>query len=500
MARRDETSVETTPEHPPRERNPPRDPPRTDTARAKIPPMLGRYRVLFELARGGMGTVYVGRLVGAHGFDRLVAIKRLTEVDASDQDRAAFLTEARLTAKILHPNVVQTFELGEHDGAPFLVMQWIEGVSLARLLGRLDQRSERLDPRLAAWILLQAATGLHAAHELTSEGGRQSLVHRDVSPENLLLSYAGRVHVADFGIAKFGDGDRATSKGVLKGKFSYMSPEHVNGEPLDRRSDVFALGIVLWESIVGRRLFAGASAADTIRRVLNEPVPNLTELRSDAPAELDAIARRALERNALDRYTTAGEMATALRAFLKTGPGIDEHDLAALLERTFDADRVAMKARIDDAIGSSLPPPREVEEASPPIENRTEGSVTSPVGVPSGADRRGLIVGGVFAIAGVVLAIFLWRARTGTDTASVTRPTASPKPIASTIDAPIESASAPVEVASAAVPEPSSKSKVIAPQPKKTAAPVSAPPKASAPEATSATPNVKGVPFPSLGN
>src|SRR5579883_776159 len=233
---------------------------------------LGRYDLLFELARGGMGAVYVGRLVGAHGFDRLVAVKRLTREDA---DVEAFLEEARVSARISHPNVVQTFELGEEQGMPFLVMQLVEGVSLARLLSKLAARDEAIGADLAAWILAQAAAGLHAAHELRSVDGRPlGLVHRDVSPQNVLLSYEGRVYVTDFGIAKLRDARRSTESGVVKGKFAYMSPEQARAQPVDRRSDVFALGILLYEAIVGARLFQGESPAETVLRVVEQATPS----------------------------------------------------------------------------------------------------------------------------------------------------------------------------------------------------------------------------------
>jgi serine/threonine-protein kinase len=314
----------------------------------RTPEQLGRYRVLYEIARGGMGVVYAARLVGDHGFGRLVALKRLNILEATDQDVQAFFNEARLTARIRHPNVVETWELGVDDGWPFIAMQLVEGVSLARLLSRFQKTEQRLDPALAIWIVAQAAAGLHAAHDLTGDDGEAlGVVHRDVSPENILLSSAGRVLVADFGIAKLLDADRATKKGVLKGKFAYMAPEHVRGEALDRRADVFALGIVLWESLVGRRLFAGASAADTIRRVMDEIAPDPREQRPEIPAGVTQILAACLEKDPTKRMGSAGELSDALRQLLRdVRQPVDEGDLAAVVRASFGEELAATAAQI----------------------------------------------------------------------------------------------------------------------------------------------------------
>ncbi|MEZ4307206.1 MAG: serine/threonine-protein kinase [Polyangiaceae bacterium] len=192
---------------------------------------LGRYQLLFELARGGMGRVHVARAVGPHGFGRVLAVKRPLTADASREERAAFLGEARVSARIHHPNVVETLDLGEHDGLPYIARAFVPGVSLARLLARAADRGERLDPWLVAWIVQEIAAGLDAAHELTGESGEPlGLVHRDVSPENVLLSFEGRVLVTDFGVAKWRRDGAATRADAVKGKLAYMSPEQARGE------------------------------------------------------------------------------------------------------------------------------------------------------------------------------------------------------------------------------------------------------------------------------
>jgi serine/threonine-protein kinase len=313
---------------------------------------LGRYQMLFKLAKGGMGTVYVGRLRGARRFDRLVAIKQLTMANASEEDIDMFLGEARLSARIGHPNVVQTIDVGEQDGVPFLVMDLIQGVSLARLQRRLRKQGDQLDPDMAAWIMVQVAKGLHAAHELSGvDGEPYGLVHRDVSPDNVLLSFDGRVYVADFGVAKFADADRQTQSGVVKGKFAYMSPEQTEAAELDRRSDVFAFGIVLHECLTGRRLYDGRSAADTIRRIWGETPPDPSAGRPEVPKEIVPIVMRCLQRERERRYDSAADVGNALRQLLRSrGAVVDEADVAALLADVFQGRRQRLRDRINDAV------------------------------------------------------------------------------------------------------------------------------------------------------
>jgi eukaryotic-like serine/threonine-protein kinase len=317
------------------------------------PTELGRYQLLFELARGGMGTVHVGRLRGAHGFDRLVAIKRLKADGATPDDVAAFLSEARVTARIKHSNVVQTLDVGEHNGLPFLVMDLVEGVSLARLQRRARKAGERLDPFLTVWMMIRVAEGLHAAHELTGVDGQPSgLVHRDVSPENVLLSFDGGVYVVDFGVAKFAAAERhETQSGVVKGKFAYMSPEQTEAKELDRRSDVFALGIVMHECLLGRRLFAGRSVADTIRRIWQVEPASPTSVRDDVPPALEPLVMRCLAKDRQDRTASCATIADGLRKILRAeGRTIDESDVASLVARFFPAARDDLRGRIRDAV------------------------------------------------------------------------------------------------------------------------------------------------------
>jgi serine/threonine-protein kinase len=422
----------------------------------QAPERLGRYELLFELASGGMGTVHAGRLVGEHGFDRIVAIKRVRHGHSTIK---AFLAEARLGARITHPNVVQTLELGTDDhGAPFLVMQLIEGVSLAQLQRRMSARGEPMDCDLAAWMMAQAAAGLHAAHELTNADGRlASLVHRDVSPQNLLLSFDGRVYVTDFGIAKLYEGD-GTESGMIKGKFAYMSPEQTRGAALDRRSDVFALGVVLWETLTGTHLFASGAPADTIVRVVNHEPDPPSAVRPEVPEELSSITLRALPKRADDRYATMADLDEALRGYLRgRSSAPDEHALAALLSRFFPDTKAELRDRLRAyKTGDSTPRASGPRAAvDPPQAKSTEISATaSTVATPTQATKRWTAS---ILIAGILLASAAIFMSMGSKKASQTSGTSSQQPPAPTasVAAPPDTATVSAVASSTPAPPPS---------------------------------------------
>jgi serine/threonine-protein kinase len=308
---------------------------------------LGRYQLLLTLAEGGMGVVFAGRLLGSHGVERLVAIKTLRPV-ASSSHRAALLREARLTSRLHHRNVVATLDLDEAGDVPYAVMELVDGVSLSKLLAKLASRGERLSPDLAAWIAMQCALGLHAAHELSDAGDRPlHLVHRDVSPQNILLATSGEVKLADFGIAKFVGRDDSTATGTIKGKFGYMSPEQAESDEVDRRSDVFSLGIVLWEALTGDRLFSTDSPARTLLRVRELQPASPADLRAEVGDGLSNVTLQCLAKDPALRYASAADAADALRAALRSrGSLVDESDLAALVGRLFGAERAEFTSRL----------------------------------------------------------------------------------------------------------------------------------------------------------
>lgn len=273
----------------------------------KAPTTRSQIRVL-ELARGGMGTVEVV-LRTERGFRRLQAVKRLLPEHRSDPSfREMFLDEARLAGLIRHPNVVSVLDVGEDADGPFLVMDFIEGLSLSEAIKTMSKRHGAIPLQVCLAITASVARGLHAAHELRGHDGSElQLVHRDVSPQNVLLSYEGEVRVADFGIAKAIGRTSKTSTGLLKGKAGYMSPEQLSFRDPDRRSDLFSLGVVLYEMLAAKRLYPGG--LESARRILDEPPPDLAETRPDIPDALVELAFDLLAKSPDDRPSTAEEVA-----------------------------------------------------------------------------------------------------------------------------------------------------------------------------------------------
>jgi eukaryotic-like serine/threonine-protein kinase len=298
---------------------------------------FGSYEVLLCIARGGMATVWAARQHGARGFNRLVALKTVLPELCEPEFESMFLDEARVAARIHHPNVCEIFELVEHQGMLALSMEWVDGETLNTIIN--SRESEPLDARVAAHIVAQAAGGLHAAHELKDENGLpMQLVHRDVSPQNILISRAGHVKVTDFGVAKaLGDSREETEIGRVKGKLSYMSPEQAESKPLDRRSDIFALGVVLYLATVGLHPFRRASENrdDQYMRLLVGDFRRPSSIIAGYPSELEAIILRALSREPADRFATAEEMRLRLQEWLlRSGPLLTEQHIArAVSER-----------------------------------------------------------------------------------------------------------------------------------------------------------------------
>ncbi|WP_437669308.1 protein kinase domain-containing protein [Sorangium sp. So ce131] len=281
---------------------------------APQPRRIGRYLIDGPIASGGMASVHLGRLVGEAGFSRTVAIKRLhPELAAAPEIAESLLDEARIVARIQHPNVVATVDLLLDGEEVFLVMEYVRGESLARLLRAARARGEPAPVPVVASITCGVLHGLHAAHEARSESGEPlGIVHRDVSPENVLVGADGTARLLDFGIAKARGRLSTTRGGQLKGKLPYMSPEQVLCADVTRRTDVFAAGVVLWEALAGQRLFDGADEAAIVAAVLERPIPPPSSVAAHVPPALDAIVLRALERNAEGRYATARDLAIAV--------------------------------------------------------------------------------------------------------------------------------------------------------------------------------------------
>ena len=285
---------------------------------------FGQYTLLCRLATGGMGELFVARRTAAGGFEKLVVIKRLLPHLAEDAHFVAMLLdEARVAARLSHANVCQVYDLGEVDGHYYIAMEHLEGVPASLILRRASRAGHRLELGLATAILRQAAEGLDHAHELRDRDGHSvGLVHRDVSPSNLFVTASGVVKVLDFGVAKSQDALARTHTGALKGKYAYMSPEQVLGEPIDRRSDVWALGIVLFELLTAQRLFWRDSEYKMFQAIVDEPIPSLFDRWPGLPVAVGGVAERALSRDVSERFATAREMGEALEEAMEGAGGI----------------------------------------------------------------------------------------------------------------------------------------------------------------------------------
>lgn len=277
--------------------------------------VLGRYELLAQVARGGMGQVWVARLKGARGFQKLVAIKTLLpELRNDARIEQMLLEEARIASLIQHSNVVLTTELGEHRGYLYLVMEWIDGESLGFVLKRAEERGAVPLP-VTVNLIAQACRGLHAAHELTNDlGAHLGVVHRDVSPHNILVTHSGVVKLVDFGIAKAMNQDSSfTENGEIKGKYSYMAPEQVLGDDVDRRADVFSVGITLYLMTTGQHPFKSSEKANIIRAITSEdPPPSPSSVVPGYPRALEAVLMKALAKDPADRYASADALRVAL--------------------------------------------------------------------------------------------------------------------------------------------------------------------------------------------
>ena len=313
---------------------------------------LGRYEVLTQLASGGMAAVYVARALGVAGFERLVAIKVLHPHLAYEEEFVSmFLDEARLAARIRHPNVVPTLDISDTEGDGFfLVMQYIEGDHFGSLLGHAARGGERIPARATARIVLDALGGLGAAHELTDEfGDPLKLVHRDVSPHNVMVSIDGSAHLTDFGVAKAEKRLSSTRAGQFKGKLAYMAEQASTGFA-DQRSDLFSMGIILWEALTGRRLFRAENNAATLTKILHEAIPLPSELWDDLHAYDDLMAK-VLHREADQRYQTADEFAAALEDAAAEHEGIAKPREVGEVMKRWLGERVAdQNTRVREAM------------------------------------------------------------------------------------------------------------------------------------------------------
>jgi serine/threonine-protein kinase len=368
---------------------------------------FGRYALLTKIASGGMAELFLARQRGPEGFEKLVAIKRILPARSGDQRFIElFLEEARLAARLSHPNIAQIYDLGIQDASYFLAMEYVSGENLGTLEARSREQGFRVPLPLVVKIAIDVCEGLYYAHHLTDPLGRPlRVVHCDVSPQNILVGYDGSVKIVDFGIARAAH-DTRKKTGEVRGKAAYMSPEQVMAEPLDHTSDLFSVGIVLYELLTQRRLFAREDLAETARAVREEPIPPVHRYLTDVPASLEAAVMRALERNREHRYPDARGLQRDLEAVLADRGGVPSNaalsEFMAVLFRESLAKRVFTESTMTAVIpltGTQVPRAPTIIEAPPPERAATPQPPVMPV-VTTSAPRAGAM-----GILGVVLGL-----------------------------------------------------------------------------------------------
>ncbi len=378
---------------------------------------LGNYELLLELASGGMATVYVARQLGAAGFERLVVVKRVHRHLLNNAAfTGMFMDEANVASRIHHPNVVPVIDVVEAERELFLVMDYVESVTLAKLRYTVSKLRQRVPPPILGRIIADTLAGLHAAHEAVDvHGAPMNVVHRDVSPQNILIGVDGMARLIDFGIAKAEHRITETRTGSLKGKYGYMSPEQTRGGDLDRRSDVFALGIVFYEVLTGHRIFHSESEYETVRRINEDPVLPPSTVVPSLPAALDPVLLRALARPLDERFPTAAAFLDALEAAM---PLASHREVATYvnerLKMQLQDRRDTVRALVTGTVTPNLAESGLRASNAPPAQSLTppSASVTHTeleISYVRGPKRRAAIYLAVAAAASVALAAFYGR-------------------------------------------------------------------------------------------
>ncbi len=363
-------------------------------------PGMGRYHLITRLARGGMGNVYLAALCRPGGFNKLLALKELKPELAEDENFVAmFLEEARMAARLVHPNIVQTNEIVSEDNRHYMTMEFLDGRSLSRIVRRSPtggNADEHAAPTAAfplgaqLRVLADALLGLHYAHELRGfDGEPLGIVHRDVSPLNIMVTFDGQSKVLDFGVAKAVDSSLETKAGVFKGRIAYMAPEQALGAKVDRRADIYSIGVLLWEAAAGRRLWADMSDVEILHRVVGEGPPRLRSVAPDAPEALDALCARAMAKNCEDRYATATQLLADIEAHLaQRDDRMSMRQVGELVSTMFAEERRRMNQIIETALArvssprtrsGVMPAFRSSDDLSRPSTSPGEGSVVSDV-------------------------------------------------------------------------------------------------------------------------
>lgn len=408
---------------------------------------LDRYELLCPLAQGGMALVWLARIDGL-GYDKIVVIKTILPKYAQDvRFQNMFLDEARITTRIHHPNVAGILDVGEHNGTLYMAMEWVDGDSLSRLLNELDLRRARMPVGVALRICADLCAGLHAAHEVRDENGEPlGVVHRDVSPSNLLLCPSGEIKLIDFGVAKARDRyAQDTSAGQLKGKLRYMAPEQLGGE-VSPSVDIYATGLLLWEALTGRSPFHDVvEGAHLVASVLGGVSAKPSSCRSEISPALEAIVAKALDLLPARRFANALEMAAALEA---TGLAASRTGVAAYVQE-FASEVLAARSSVVALLERGMPadehtPPRQVEKTS-------NEAVMIASAAPAAKRRRALPLG-LVAGASLGLAVLAFALRPGAQRLPSPMGATAEPPLTSVSGRPAEARTTPVPSASASVP------------------------------------------------
>jgi len=329
------------------------------------PKAIGRYQIIDRLAVGGMAELFKATLTGDHGFAKLVAIKKILPHLAQDRSFVEmFIDEARITAQLDHSHIVQVYELGTDADTPYIAMQFVDGLDVLALLRECARVQIRLPPELCALIARDVLDALDYAHNAVAVDGRQlGIVHRDISPGNVLLSWRGDVKLTDFGIARAAERRHKTEAGTLKGKYGYMSPEQVSGGEIDPRADLFSVGILLAEMVMARRLFTSTNDLDILLMVRDARLDRLHKYASEFPVELRVLTTRALQRRPEDRWQSAAQFRDALDEWIRRTSGVTSRDLAGLLGRVINAPT----ADLEGVPGEGIPATSSDEGLSGPL-------------------------------------------------------------------------------------------------------------------------------------
>jgi len=382
---------------------------------------VGRYALFDQLAAGGMASVHVGRLMGPAGFARTVAIKRLHGRYAQDDEFITmFLDEARVAARLRHPNVVPIHDVVQTDNEVFLVMDYVEGESLSRLLKAGYEQDQPIPIDVSVAIICGALHGLHAAHETKGDDGEPlNLVHRDVSPQNIMVGVDGVPRILDFGIAKAAGRAQTTATGQVKGKLAYMAIEQLGGDEIDRRVDVYSAGVVLWEALAGRPRFRPPSHTALLALVMEGSITGPSEHRAGVPKELDDIVIKALQRDPAERFQTAREFALALERVVSPATGARIGSFVDATAREALSSRATLVARIESDPGEAgRASQRSMDElptlVTPPephlIAASEEGGTLASIGLSMrtpGGNRKKLLLGALALIVGAMVAIVM---------------------------------------------------------------------------------------------